>query len=357
MRREIFGLGLAADRASAALCCSAARPAGGPRAVGGRGRRARARAVRDRDRPADPRGARRPAAALRPARLRDPAVPGPRRSCRCWRCVPLLRAGARRSADRPSAADRGRQRRSARSPRVVLAGRYLLNPFFRLLAATGAREVMTAAALLVVLGAALLMQDAGLSMAMGAFLAGVLLAEFELPPRARSRHRAVPRHAARRCSSWASACRSTCDRRARELALLARRGARRRSLLKAALIAVLFRALRLAARARRCAPASLLAPAGEFAFVLLPLGGCARHPDAAAGAASSRRSRRSPCCSARSPPSCSTRVLGASQRAEPRARSPSDFADARAARVLVIGFGRFGQIVDQCCSRRASTSR
>jgi Kef-type K+ transport system membrane component KefB len=43
------------------------------------------------------------------------------------------------------------------------------------LADSKAREVMTAAALLVVLGAALLMQAAGLSMAMGAFLAGVLL--------------------------------------------------------------------------------------------------------------------------------------------------------------------------------------
>ncbi|MCZ7936538.1 monovalent cation:proton antiporter-2 (CPA2) family protein [Agrobacterium salinitolerans] len=60
---------------------------------------------------------------------------------------------------------------------LILAGRYLLNPFFRLLAASGAREVMTAAALLVVLGSALLMQVSGLSMAMGAFLAGVLLSE------------------------------------------------------------------------------------------------------------------------------------------------------------------------------------
>ena len=60
---------------------------------------------------------------------------------------------------------------------LVLAGRYLLDPLFRLLARAGAREVMTAAALLVVLGAAFLMQSAGLSMAMGAFLAGVLLSE------------------------------------------------------------------------------------------------------------------------------------------------------------------------------------
>ena len=54
-------------------------------------------------------------------------------------------------------------------------GRWVLNPFFRILANAKAREVMTAAALLVVLGAALAMQVGGLSMAMGAFLAGVLL--------------------------------------------------------------------------------------------------------------------------------------------------------------------------------------
>jgi len=60
---------------------------------------------------------------------------------------------------------------------LVIAGRWLLNPMFRLLAASRAREVMTAAALLVVLGSALAMQLGGLSMAMGAFLAGVLLSE------------------------------------------------------------------------------------------------------------------------------------------------------------------------------------
>ena len=56
-----------------------------------------------------------------------------------------------------------------------LIGRWVLNPMFRFLADARAREVMTAAALLVVLGAALLFQFGGLSMAMGAFLAGVLL--------------------------------------------------------------------------------------------------------------------------------------------------------------------------------------
>lgn len=60
---------------------------------------------------------------------------------------------------------------------LIVAGRYLLNPLFRIIANTGAREAMIAAALLVVLGAATLMQVAGLSMAMGAFLAGVMLAD------------------------------------------------------------------------------------------------------------------------------------------------------------------------------------
>ena len=60
---------------------------------------------------------------------------------------------------------------------VFLAGKYLMNPVFRILARYGGREVMTAAALLVVVGAAWLMDLGGLSMAMGAFLAGVLLSE------------------------------------------------------------------------------------------------------------------------------------------------------------------------------------
>jgi glutathione-regulated potassium-efflux system protein KefB len=60
---------------------------------------------------------------------------------------------------------------------LLAAGRWLLDPLFGLIARTGAREVLTAAALLIVLGSALFMQSAGLSMAMGAFLAGVLLSE------------------------------------------------------------------------------------------------------------------------------------------------------------------------------------
>ncbi|HGO5814586.1 TPA: monovalent cation:proton antiporter-2 (CPA2) family protein [Mannheimia haemolytica] len=60
---------------------------------------------------------------------------------------------------------------------IIAAGKWLMNPVFRIISKAKIREMMTAAALLVVLGAALLMEISGLSMAMGAFLAGVMLSE------------------------------------------------------------------------------------------------------------------------------------------------------------------------------------
>lgn len=62
---------------------------------------------------------------------------------------------------------------------LVLGGRYLLRPVFRAVARWGNEESFTITALLVVLGAALLMHWAGLSAGLGAFLAGVLLADSE----------------------------------------------------------------------------------------------------------------------------------------------------------------------------------
>ena len=62
---------------------------------------------------------------------------------------------------------------------VVLGGRLLLRHVFRMVARVQMPEVFTASALLVVLGTAWLMQVAGLSMGLGAFLAGVLLADSE----------------------------------------------------------------------------------------------------------------------------------------------------------------------------------
>ncbi|MDT0593571.1 monovalent cation:proton antiporter-2 (CPA2) family protein [Glaciecola petra] len=59
---------------------------------------------------------------------------------------------------------------------VLIAGKFLVNPVLRIVANYGSSEVMTAAALFLVLVTALAMSSAGLSMGMGAFLAGILLA-------------------------------------------------------------------------------------------------------------------------------------------------------------------------------------
>lgn len=60
---------------------------------------------------------------------------------------------------------------------VLLLGRYALSTLYKLVASTGVREAMTASALLTVIGVVLLMEAAGLSAALGAFLAGALLAD------------------------------------------------------------------------------------------------------------------------------------------------------------------------------------
>jgi CPA2 family monovalent cation:H+ antiporter-2 len=88
--------------------------------------------------------------------------------------IPLLSPGSE-GATRMSLAQFGVSIASVAA--LVIVARYLLSPLFRVIANTGAKEVMIAAALLVVLGSADIMQFAGLSMAMGAFIAGVLLAE------------------------------------------------------------------------------------------------------------------------------------------------------------------------------------
>jgi len=62
---------------------------------------------------------------------------------------------------------------------VVLLGRYVTRPLLRFVARSGLREVFSAMALFMVFGFGLLLEEAGLSMAMGAFLAGVLLASSE----------------------------------------------------------------------------------------------------------------------------------------------------------------------------------
>ncbi len=62
---------------------------------------------------------------------------------------------------------------------IILAGRYLLNPIYRIIASTGVREAMTASALLTIIAVVYVMDYIGLSASLGTFLAGILLADSE----------------------------------------------------------------------------------------------------------------------------------------------------------------------------------
>ncbi|MGH6735954.1 MAG: monovalent cation:proton antiporter-2 (CPA2) family protein [Methyloceanibacter sp.] len=62
---------------------------------------------------------------------------------------------------------------------VIGVGRFLLSRLYRVVAATGVREAMTASALLTVVGVAIVMEAVGLSAALGSFIAGALLADSE----------------------------------------------------------------------------------------------------------------------------------------------------------------------------------
>jgi len=62
---------------------------------------------------------------------------------------------------------------------LILASRFVIRPFFRLVVASKANELLTAAALFIIIGIALAMDKLGLSMALGAFVTGVLLADSE----------------------------------------------------------------------------------------------------------------------------------------------------------------------------------
>jgi len=224
---------------------------------------------------------------------------------------------------------------------IVVAGRYLLNPFFRLLAQTGSREVMTAAALLVVLGAALTMQKAGMSMALGAFLAGVLLAESNY------RHELAADIEPFRGLLLAlffmgigMSIDLTIVRANLWLIFLA---AVTITVLKAAIVWLLFRAT-CVRRSDALRAGSVLTGAGEFAFVLIPLG-------SSLGVLDARQASILTAIAAITMllgPAVATLTDTLLRRfARPDLREPEDFSDASGS-VLVIGFGRFGQIVSQC---------
>ena len=93
--------------------------------------------------------------------------------------VPLLALAGAGSADTASSGWIGAAKAFGVIATIVFGGRLLLRPAFRWIARSKTPEIFTAAALLLVVATAALMQSVGLSMALGAFLAGVLLAESE----------------------------------------------------------------------------------------------------------------------------------------------------------------------------------
>jgi glutathione-regulated potassium-efflux system protein KefB len=224
---------------------------------------------------------------------------------------------------------------------VVAAGRWLLNPMFRLLAQTGAREAMTAGALLVVLGAAGLMQATGMSMALGAFLAGVMLAESNY------RHELEadiePFRGLLLALFFMGVGMAIDAALVRQHLALIIAAAVLVSLLKMLVIWVIY--LPLCDRQRDALEAgSVLTSAGEFAFVLIPLG-------AASGILSAREAGLYGAISATTmvlgPPIAALTRMALRRLGDGSQRETDDFDGAKGT-VLLIGFGRFGQIVAQC---------
>jgi voltage-gated potassium channel Kch len=259
--------------------------------------------------------------------------------------LPLLASGA--AAEQSSLTDRlltvGETLAAVAA--VVLVGRYGLNPFFRVLARSGAREVMTASALLVVLGAALLMQEVGLSMAMGAFLAGLLLAESNF------RHQLEadiePFRGMLLGLFFMSVGMSIDLALVREQWILLALAAPVVLLGKTLLITVLSRLFGASWR-DGLRSGTILCTAGEFAFVLLPV---------ATGLGLMTPAEAQPVTALAAitmllGPILSTVVEKLLSRHHEAEEEPDPHAvpgheGELASRVLVIGFGRFGQIVNQ----------
>jgi glutathione-regulated potassium-efflux system protein KefB len=224
---------------------------------------------------------------------------------------------------------------------VVVAGRYLLNPFLALLAGTGAREVMTAAALLVVLGAAALMQFVGMSMALGAFLAGVLLAGSNY------RHELeadIEPFRGLLLALFFMGVGMSMDMQvvAANLVLILA-AAIVITVLKAGIVAALFRAT-CPNPGDGLRAGSVLTAAGEFAFVLIPFGASL---GAFAPAQASLFSSIAAVTMVLGPPFATLADAALARLSRRHVPEPESFDGVHGA-ALVIGFGRFGQIVSQC---------
>jgi Kef-type K+ transport system membrane component KefB/voltage-gated potassium channel Kch len=260
--------------------------------------------------------------------------------------LPLLATGVA-AADESSSAQSllGVGKAFAAIGAVVLVGRYGLNPFFRVLARSGAREVMTASALLVVLGAAALMEAVGLSMAMGAFLAGLLLAESNF------RHQLEadiePFRGILLGLFFMSVGMSIDLGLVREqwLALLV--ATPLAILIKVVIVSVLSRIFGATWR-EGIRSGAILSTAGEFAFVLLPLAaglGLMTQASAQLVTALAALTMLVGPIGAKLLDLVIDRLPHAG--AQPDFGLPASQAGELSSRVLVVGFGRFGQVVNQ----------
>lgn len=227
---------------------------------------------------------------------------------------------------------------------IILAGRYLLNPMFKYLARLNSHEIMTIVALLIVLGAASLMSLVGMSMALGAFLAGILLAESNF------RHELeadIEPFRGLLLGLFFMSVGMLIDLRYvwQNLGYVLA--------LTAGLILVKFAVncmigiVEKAPASSYLRAASILTPAGEFSFVILPLA-------ATLGILSGGDQKLFMAVAAFSMllgPIVSKVVDGYAHRLEQQKklagpRIDEDFSDAKG-QALVIGFGRFGQLVNQ----------
>src|SRR6185436_15963511 len=229
---------------------------------------------------------------------------------------------------------------------LVFGGRYLLRPVLRIVAETKVSEAFTAAALLVVLGTALLVDAVGLSMALGAFVAGLLLADSEY------RHELEadiePFKGLLLGLFFMSVGLSA------NLGLLIEQPGRI-ALLVAGLITVKFLLLYGLARATRHSPESArglafaLPQAGEFGFVLFSLAVSNRVMDPSLAEmlviVVTISMIVSPLLM-----SLHTAVI------EPRLAQPEqrefDRVESHDSRVIIAGFGRFGQIIGRVLRMR-----
>lgn len=220
---------------------------------------------------------------------------------------------------------------------IVLVGRLAMRPLLRWIAKQGTPEVFTAASLLLVLATAALMQQVGLSMALGAFAAGVLLAESEYR---RALEADLEPFKGLLLGMFFIAVGMGLDLAVlwqRPLAVLALLAAL--WVCKGVVLMLLARLARLPLLERPVF-VILLAQGGEFGFVVFQLAEQARLIDAA---------QRSVLVAAVALSLALTPLLlaWAQRRAARRhpASSPHALKEAQATPVIIAGFGRYGQIV------------